>query len=192
MKSAGVRVVNMSWGGSRKDIEVELEEKGVGKNREERAELSRRYFAIQKDALQEAIRGAPSILFIAAAGNSDNDNDFAEMIPSALSAPNLITVGATDASGKPTSFTTFGKGVRLYANGFEVESYIPGGKRLKFSGTSMASPNVTNLAAKIVALDPGLQPQDIVDLMSRYADPMPGYEGRFIVNPRKTIDAARK
>lgn len=187
MKAAGVRVVNMSWGGSRKDIETELEQTGVGKTKEERAELSRKYFKIARDALEAAIKDAPGILFIAAAGNSDNDNDFSEMIPSALSAPNLITVGAIDSSGKPTSFTTFGKGVTLYANGFEVESYIPGGKRMKFSGTSMASPNVANLAAKILALNPKLTPAQVVELIAANADPMEGYKGRLIINPKKTI-----
>ncbi|MBS0189988.1 MAG: S8 family serine peptidase [Phycisphaerales bacterium] len=192
MKAAGVRVVNMSWGGSRKDVENELEQKGIGANKEERAEMSRKIFKIGKDALQEAIAGAPGILFVAAAGNSDNDNDFSEMIPSALTCPNLITIGAIDSSGKPTGFTTFGKGVTLYANGFEVESYIPGGKRLKFSGTSMASPNVANLAGKVLALDPRLTPSQVVDLITKNADPMEGYPGRLIINPKKTIAALKR
>ena len=143
-----------------------------------------------KDALQEAIAGAPGILFVAAAGNSDNDNDFSEMIPSALTCPNLITIGAIDSSGKPTGFTTFGKGVTLYANGFEVESYIPGGKRLKFSGTSMASPNVANLAGKVLALDPRLTPSQVVDLITKNADPMEGVTGsRSTVPPARSLGA---
>ena len=53
MKQAGVRVCNMSWGGSRKDIEDSLEKKGVGKDTAERAELARTLFKIQRDALEE-------------------------------------------------------------------------------------------------------------------------------------------
>jgi hypothetical protein len=41
----------------------------------------------------------------------------------------------------------------VYSNGFQVKSVIPGGERLKLSGTSMAAPNVTNVAAKQIALD---------------------------------------
>ncbi|MFN7345191.1 MAG: S8 family serine peptidase, partial [Betaproteobacteria bacterium] len=59
-------------------------------------------------------------------------------------------------AGEETSFSTFGKTVVVHANGFEVESFLPGGDRVKFSGTSMASPQVANLAAKLFALKPDL------------------------------------
>ncbi len=171
MRKAGVRVCNMSWGGSRKEVEKALEVKGVGKTPEERAALSRQLFKIEHDALEQAMKSAPEILFVAAAGNSDNDNQFDELIPSGLNLPNMITIGAVDQGGKPTDFTTFGKNVSLYANGFEVESYIPGGKRMKFSGTSMAAPNTTNLAAKLIALNPKLTTAEVIDLITRGADP---------------------
>ena len=190
-KTNGVRVVNMSWGGSREDIESTLEKKGVGKNSEERAEIARKLFAIERDSLDAAMRGAPDILFICAAGNSDNDNEFAELIPSGLKLPNMLTVGAVDSSGKPTSFTTFGKGVTLYANGFEVNSYVPGGDKLKFNGTSMASPNAANLAVKILNVNPKLTPKQVMEIMAKGADPLAGYEGRFMINPKKSIDMVR-
>jgi hypothetical protein len=192
MKAAGVRVCNMSWGGSKKDVEDGLEKKGVGKDPAERAELARAIFKIQRDALEEAMKSAPEILFVAAAGNSDNDNTFSELIPSGLSLPNMITVGAVDQSGKPASFTTFGKNVKLYANGFEVESYIPGGQRMKFSGTSMAAPNTTNLAAKVIALEPKLSTSEVIDLITRGAEPMEGYEGRLVINPKRTVEGLKK
>ncbi|HEX8875695.1 MAG TPA: S8 family serine peptidase [Phycisphaerales bacterium] len=192
MKKAGVRVVNMSWGLGRDSIEQELEAKGVGKTKEERAELSRQYFKILVDAMTAAFKSAPEILFVPAAGNSDNDNTFAELIPSGIELPNVITIGAIDSSGKPTGFTTFGKGVTLYANGFEVESYVPGGKRFKYSGTSMAAPNVTNLVGKMLAVNPKLTTAQVIEALKANADPMPGYEGRYIVNPKKTVEAVRK
>ncbi len=194
-KANGVRVVNMSWGGSRQDIEDELEKKNVGKTVEERAEMSRRIFNTMKEGLDEAMRSAPDILFVAAAGNSNNNSQFSEMIPSGLEIGNMITVGAVDQSGKPTGFTTFGKNVKLYSNGFEVDSYIPGGGRMKASGTSMAAPNVTNLAAKLFALDPKLTSKECVELMMKGADPMPGSseaEGRLLINPKKTVEMLKK
>lgn len=192
MKAAGVRVCNMSWGGSRADIEEGLEKKNIGKTREERAEMSRAIFKIGRDALEEAMRGAPDILFVAAAGNSDNDNTFSELIPSGLNVPNMVTIGAVDQSGKPTSFTTFGKNVTLYANGFEVESNIPGGQRMKFSGTSMAAPNVTNLAAKVLAVNPKLTTAQVIEVIRSSAEPMEGYEGRMVIDPKKAVEAAKK
>lgn len=190
-RGAGVRVVNMSWGGSREEIESALEQRGWGTSPEERASLSREIFAIMRDSLEQAIRSAPEILFIAAAGNDDNDNQFSEVLPSGLELPNLITIGAIDRSGKPTGFTTFGRNVRLYANGFEVESYIPGGQRQKMSGTSMAAPNAANLAGKLLALDPSLTTQQVIDLLERGAQLLEGHEDRFIINPRRSIDLLR-
>ena len=64
-----------------------------------------------------------------------------------------------DKAGDEASFTSYGPTVVVDANGYEVESYIPGGDRLKMSGTSMASPNVANLAAKILAVNPKLTPR---------------------------------
>jgi subtilisin family serine protease len=195
MKRAGVRVVNMSWGGSRQDIEDDLEKKNWGSSAQERAEQSRVLFRIFRDAMQEAIASAPEILFIAAAGNADSNNQFSEFIPSGLSLPNMVTVGAVDQSGKPTGFTSFGDNVHLYANGFEVESYIPGGRRLKFSGTSMAAPQVANLAAKILAVNPTLTTAQVIDLITRAGDPMSGSKDgatRLLINPKRTLELARQ
>jgi subtilisin family serine protease len=192
MRKAGVRVVNMSWGGSRQDIEDSLEAKGAGGDAKQRAELAREIFKIGKDALEKAINSAPEILFVAAAGNSDNDNTFEETIPSGLNAPNLITIGAVDQAGTPTGFTTFGKNVSLYANGFEVLSYVPGGKKMKYSGTSMAAPQVTNLAAKIIAVNPSLNTSQVIEAITRTSDPMPGHNGKFLINPKKAIEQIKK
>jgi subtilisin family serine protease len=157
-KQNGVRVVNMSWGGSVKDYEDAFEANGAGGTAEERKKLSREYFEIGKAALLKAMKGAPEILFVVAAGNSNDNVQFDEFIPSSLQLPNMITVGAVDQAGEETSFSAFGPMVNVHANGYEVESYIPGGRRLKLSGTSMASPQVTNLAAKLFAIDPALTP----------------------------------
>jgi len=158
-KQAGVRAVNMSWGGSLKEVEDALEANGAGGTADERKQLAREIFDIDRTGLLAALKSAPGILFVAAAGNSDNNVKFDDFVPSSFQLPNLITVGAVDQAGEETSFSSFGPMVNVHANGFEVESYIPGGQRLKFSGTSMAAPQVTNLAGKLFALDPGLTPE---------------------------------
>ena len=186
-KASGARVVNMSWRISRSAFEGMLEVKGVGTNAEERAELSRQIFAGLRNGLEEAMRSAPEILFVAGSGNEDNDVDFAEYVPAGLRLPNLITVGAVDDQDKFTTFTTTGKNVELYANGYRVESFIPGGQTVKFSGTSMASPQVVNLAAKLLALKPELTPAQVVELMRKNADPLPDHPGRFVIDPKRTL-----
>jgi subtilisin family serine protease len=57
----------------------------------------------------------------------------------------------------------------VHADGYNVESFVPGGARLKLSGTSMATPNVVNLAAKLFALEPKLTPSEVIDLIRRGA-----------------------
>jgi subtilisin family serine protease len=186
-KAHHVRVVNMSWGGSLSDVEDALEKNGVG-DATERKKEAREIFDIGRDGLLAALKSAPDILFITAAGNSDNDVNFDEVIPSSFDLPNMITVGAVDAAGDETSFTSFGKNVAAYADGFEVESPIPGGTTLKLSGTSMASPEVTNLAAKLFALDPTLKPADVIDLIRQGLEPSKSDPRIQLINPKKSVE----
>jgi subtilisin family serine protease len=170
-KDQKLRVVNMSWRYGASAYEGMLAWHNVGATPEERKQIARRLFAIERDALREAIASAPEILFVAGSGNEDNSADFEEYIPAGFNLPNLMTVGAVDTAGEETSFSTFGKTVAVHANGFQVESVLPGGDRVRFSGTSMASPQVANLAAKLFALKPELTVaqvrQAIVDTAER-------------------------
>ncbi|MCU0414089.1 MAG: S8 family serine peptidase [Ignavibacteriaceae bacterium] len=182
-----VRVVNMSWGWTLKEIEGMLEANGIGKDAEERSQLTRKIFDIYKDGLYNAIKSAPEILFITAAGNSDNDVTFDEVIPSMFDLPNLITVGAVDQAGEETGFTSFGESVDVHANGFEVDSYLPGGDKIEMSGTSMASPNVVNLAAKLLAFDNSLITTQLINLIINGADK--SEDGRItLINPKKSVE----
>ena len=183
-RANGVRVVNMSWGGSLRSIESALEAHSVGDTPEERKALAREIYTISDTALREAIRDAEDILFITSAGNADNDIRFDEYYPSSYDYPNVLTVGAVDSAGDETSFTSLGK-VDIYANGYEVESYVPGGNRIPFSGTSMSSPQVTNLAAKLLALAPDLSITALRDLIIGGADAKDLGERRILLmNPR--------
>jgi subtilisin family serine protease len=181
-----VRVVNMSWGGSVKGVEEQLELCNIGKTPAERKALAREYFDIQKHGLEKAFASAPGILFVTAAGNSNEDATFTEDIPAGIRLPNLITVGAVDKAGDEASFTSYGPTVVVDANGYQVESTIPGGDKLAESGTSMASPQVANLAAKILAVDPKLTPPEVIKLIRETADTTPDGR-RHLINPKKAI-----
>jgi len=189
-KRNNVRVVNMSWGGSVKDYEDGMEKCAIGKDIEERKSTAREWFEVEKSALEKAMLSAPEILFVAAAGNSNADSSFEEAIPAALKVPNLLTVGAVDKAGDEASFTSYGPTVVVDANGYEVESYIPGGDRLKFSGTSMASPNVANLAAKILVVNPKLTPPQVIDIIRKTAEKTADGR-RNLIDPKKAISAAQ-
>ncbi len=190
LKAQRVRVVNMSWGGDVKSIESALEQCGIGKTPEARKTAARGMFEIQKKALTEAFASAPEILFITAAGNSNEDPDFVEDIPAAIVLPNLLTVGAVDLAGDEASFTSYGKVVKVHANGYQVESFLPGGARVALSGTSMASPQVANLAAKLLAVNPKLTPPELVRIIESTAERTADGR-RNLVNPKKALAAAQ-
>lgn len=168
-RTRNVRVVNMSWGDDREEFELWLSKTGGGSDPAERKKRAAELFSIWHDAVEAAIKGAPNTLFVTAAGNSDSNTGFTEDVPASLHLPNLIAVGAVNQAGDETSFTSYGDSVAVHADGYDVLSVVPGGATLKLSGTSMASPNVVNLAAKLFALDPSLTPEQVIDLIKRGA-----------------------
>lgn len=190
LKRQGVRVVNMSWGGSVNDIENQLEQCGVGKTPDERKTLAREYFEISRKGLTRAFASAPKILFVAAAGNSNSDASFVESIPAGIVLPNLLTVGAVDRAGDEAPFTSYGPTVKVHANGYQVESFLPGGARVALSGTSMAAPQVTNLAGKLLAVRPQLTPTELIRLIVDTAERTPDGR-RVLMHPKRALEAAQ-
>lgn len=192
-RAADARVVNMSWGWSFEEVRSSLEANGIGADAEERKQMADRIFGILSEGLHDALASCPDILFVSAAGNEDADVEFDRFIPSAYDdLDNLLVVGAVDQAGERTSFTSMGENVVVYANGFEVESSLPGGDEMAMSGTSMASPNVANLAAKVVAVQPGLQPTEIIRVIEDNADSLEEQPELKLINPRATLEALEK
>lgn len=165
LRAHQVRVVNMSFGEDVPSIAYTLEANGIGKDADERTAIATRIFAIDSAAYLDVIRSAPGILFVPAAGNSSSDVAFGGAIPADIDLPNVLTVGAVDHAGQEASFTSYGDRVRVYASGDEVDSLLPGGFHEKKSGTSMAAPQVVNLAAKLFAIDPSLTPEQVIALI---------------------------
>jgi subtilisin family serine protease len=168
-RTRNVRVVNMSWGDDPQEFETWISKTGGGGDPAARKKRAAELYAIWRDAIETAIKGAPNTLFVTAAGTSDSDSGFIADVPSSLQLPNLIAVGAVNQAGDETSFTSYGKAVVVDSDGYNVESFVPGGAKLRLSGTSMASPNVVNLAAKLFALDPSLTPAKVAELIKQGA-----------------------
>jgi subtilisin family serine protease len=186
-QTAGVRAVNMSWGWTFDEIEASLEANGIGASAEERKNMTEEIFGTLDKGLRDAIASAPEILFVIAAGNDDSDVEFNRVIPSQYELDNILVVGAVDQAGERTSFTSMGENVVVYANGFEVDSYVPGGEKMAFSGTSMASPNALNLAAKLMTVNPELGPAEVIRLVEQGADELEGQLGLKLLNPAASM-----
>ncbi|MCP5104724.1 MAG: S8 family serine peptidase, partial [bacterium] len=191
LKANGVRAVNMSWSQSLKEVEGTLASNGIGKDAAERGKMAREMFDIMKKDFYDAVKNAPGILFVTSAGNEDNDPRFQDYIPGALGLPNIMVVGAVDRAGDETTFTSFGAGVDVYANGYNVESFLPGGDVMPASGTSMSSPQVVNLAAKLLALNPKLKTLDVKKLIIKGAEK--SKDGRILlINPKHSVKLLKK
>lgn len=186
LKASSVRVVNMSWGDDLGGIERTLEMNNIGKTAEERRKIAMEAFKVESDALTNALRTAPDILFVASAGNSNSDIGFAGTIPADIALPNILTVGAVDQAGDEADFTSYGDRVRVYASGFQVDSVAPGGLHTRRSGTSMAAPQVTNLAGKLFALNPKLTPTEVIQLILDGATKSADGK-RSLINPKASV-----
>lgn len=188
MRQHKVRVVNLSWRLSMPMFE-EILLVTASESDPAKAKLrAEKLFNTLNDGLQTAFASAPEILFIAGAGNEDENVEFVKSTPAGINLPNVITVGAVDPGLKPTSFTSFGASIDLYANGYEVPARMPGGMMNKASGTSIAAPLVTNLAAKILAKQPELSPPQVIALMQKHAT-LESEQQLPVVHPLATICA---
>ncbi len=182
-----IRVVNMSWWNRPSNYEKDLADNGLGKDAADRKQLARHFFNIERDAMLAALQSAPDILFVTIAGNNDADNAFEECIPSSFKLPNLLVTGAVDQAGDETGFTSYGDNVFIDADGRSVESVVPGGAHVRMTGTSMAAPGVTNLAAKLLAINPALTPPQLITLIRNGADTTPDGR-RHLLNPKRSVE----
>lgn len=80
---------------------------------------------------------------VVAAGN----DDVSSCAISPASATEAFTVAATDRTDHRAPFSNFGSCVNLNAPGVDIASAFPGGLYAVMSGTSMAAPHVTGIAA---------------------------------------------
>lgn len=162
MRSAGVRIVNMSWGMSADGFAQRLMRSGTETDRQRASARGKAIFEMVRPAMARLMTDNPKILFVAGAGNSNQSAEVAAWAPQSLGLPNLIVAGGAGSSGGPTAFTTFGKEVAIYAPAEGVTVRAPGGMVMRFSGTSFAAPKVARTAAAMLAVNPDLDPAALV------------------------------
>lgn len=115
-------------------------------------------------ALEDAIKAAndAGILVVAAAGNDGVNTDVLPHYPSSLRLPNLISVAAIDRKDQLTSFSNFGKKtVDIAAPGKDIYSTWLNSTYRNASGTSMATPYVSGIAALMIAAEPNISAAEL-------------------------------
>ena len=134
----------------------------------------------QRKTVDDAMRYALSkgVLLIHAAGNDNKLLDTTASFPSdrfmdGSAIPNLITVGAITSKnneGLVAPFSNYGrKTVDVFAPGMTIYSTTPGNEYDNLSGTSMAAPVVTGIAAVLKSYFPKLTYSDLKRIIEKSA-----------------------
>jgi subtilisin family serine protease len=177
-----IEVVNASYGITYKNLMTKFREQYkemTGKELEETRLklLVDDYFRILYERGEKTMRKYSNILFVFSAGNSGLDNDTFHHYPSKIKVPNAISVAAMNGDYLAT-FSNYGvKNVDIGAPGVAILSLVPkvyseDGHDLysPSSGTSMAAPYVSNLAAQILNTNHALTPADIKRIILETGD----------------------
>ncbi|HET9712772.1 MAG TPA: S8 family peptidase [Pyrinomonadaceae bacterium] len=164
-KKAGVnvRIISASWGSTQKSRALE-------------------------DVIRKAYEN--DILFVAAAGNASTNNDRSPHYPSSYDVPNVLSVAALDRHDQLASFSNYGaKSVAIAAPGVEILSTWLGNQYEEKSGTSMATPVISGVAALILAENPKMSVVDLRKRLMDSSDPIVALKGKTVSGGR--INAAK-
>lgn len=130
-------------------------------------------FSPNKEWVFDAIKYAAEkdVLLVHAAGNDSKNIDMKDNWPNDSQdkvieiSDNVITIGALSANfneNMPATFSNYGKlNVDVFGPGVQIYSSVPKNEYAKFSGTSMASPEVAGIATLIRSYYPQLSASQV-------------------------------
>ncbi len=128
-----------------------------------------------RDAIEAA--GRHEHLVVAAAGNADRNVDELAFYPAAYDLPNVISVAASTVGDERAAFSDFGPlGVDVAAPGEDITSTFTGSGYESMSGTSMATPHVTGVAALVLSIHPGWTASEVRARILGTARPVTAFE----------------
>ncbi len=117
------------------------------------------------------------MLFVAAAGNSGDNNNELPMYPASFGLNNLISVTFIDPAGELTLLSNYGSStVDIAAPGEDIFSTVVGGYA-PMSGSSMAAPQVSAVAAMIYAGKDHIYASDVKELLTTHIKELPKLQG---------------
>jgi subtilisin family serine protease len=139
----------------------------------------------EKNAIQMA--GHEGVLFVAAAGNFGCDNDRYPFYPSSHKLDNIISTTASNQYDEFPSWSNYGiNSVHVAAPGEDIYSTVPTwlGSYNYMSGTSMATPFVSGLAALIMSYRTDFSLSHVKETIIGSVDAKPEFLGKTISGGR--------
>jgi thermitase len=129
-----------------------------------------------QQAVQNAYAGGNGSLVVAAAGNDGNST-----VNYPAGYPEAVSVAATDRNDQKASFSNTNSDVEVAAAGVGVLSVKRGGGYVAFSGTSMATPHASGVAALIWGKFPALNAAGVRSRLDNGTDDLgaPGRDPSF-------------
>jgi len=120
---------------------------------------------------------AAGVLHIAAAGNSGSCAGKNDSVGYPAKYSSVVAVAATNSSDTRPCWSSTGSAVEISAPGVSINSTKLGGGYVVYSGTSMASPHVTGVAALVLGTGAPLTNVQIRDILTSTAQDL-GATGR--------------
>jgi subtilisin family serine protease len=135
------------------------------------------YSSVVEQAIRE--HGEAGITFVAAAGNNGTDTDATPKYPGGFDLPNVITVASLTPQGGLASSSNYGAtSVDVAAPGTVIQSTYKNGGYGILSGTSMAAPHVTGVAALLAAARPEITVAEVRAAILGTATPLASLAGK--------------
>ena len=141
-------------------------------------------------SLEDTIDASPAVVVCAAgnidAQNPEPDNDLVPQYPASFTSVNIISVAATDQNDQLASFSHYGlNSVDLAAPGVNILSTLNvSGTYGYMSGTSMATPHVSGVAALVKSVNQSLTAVQIKNIILSTVDEKSSLSGNVSTGGR--------